>query len=241
MTEKLDILLRLLENNEKSTDYAAFLNDICYVYGLKNAAYMGMNFPGVPGAEPVAINTYSSDWAIRYREASYVNIDPVISQGIKGILPLNWSEIPRIAPKNALFFAESIDFGVGRQGTTIPVRGARGERALFSISSDDTSDNWGKFLKDYLPDMHLMAHHLHSSIASNIAPETEAVTLSPREKEVLQWCANGKSNPDVAAILGISEHTVRHYVENARYRLNALNIAHAVARAIQSGLIPPPK
>ncbi|MBX7210013.1 MAG: response regulator transcription factor [Verrucomicrobiaceae bacterium] len=36
--------------------------------------------------------------------------------------------------------------------------------------------------------------------------------LTPRESEVLVWVAQGKSNADVAAILGMSDKTVKHHL-----------------------------
>jgi DNA-binding NarL/FixJ family response regulator len=36
--------------------------------------------------------------------------------------------------------------------------------------------------------------------------------LTPREAEVLLWIAQGKTNPDIATILGISESTVKKHV-----------------------------
>ena len=41
----------------------------------------------------------------------------------------------------------------------------------------------------------------------------------------------------VAEKLGISEHTLRVYIESARFKLGALNTTHAVARAMIRGMI----
>jgi len=41
----------------------------------------------------------------------------------------------------------------------------------------------------------------------------------------------------VAERLTISEHTVRVYIESARFKLGALNTTHAVDRALSRGLI----
>jgi DNA-binding CsgD family transcriptional regulator len=47
--------------------------------------------------------------------------------------------------------------------------------------------------------------------------------LSAREQEVLGWVEHGKSNAEVALILGISEHTVRHHVERIFAKLGVEN------------------
>ena len=49
--------------------------------------------------------------------------------------------------------------------------------------------------------------------------------------------AVGYSRAQVAERLSISEHTLRAYVESARFKLGASNTTHAVARALSRGLI----
>lgn len=63
--------------------------------------------------------------------------------------------------------------------------------------------------------------------------------LSQREKEILFWLAEGKSNWDVSVILGISERTIRFHIKNVMKKLNAVNRTHAVAIAICEKLIDP--
>jgi DNA-binding NarL/FixJ family response regulator len=47
---------------------------------------------------------------------------------------------------------------------------------------------------------------------SNHEPLQRAFGLTPREAEVLIWVAQGKSNADVAAILGMSEKTAKQHL-----------------------------
>ena len=49
--------------------------------------------------------------------------------------------------------------------------------------------------------------------------------------------AVGYSRAQIADRLSISEHTLRVYIESARFKLGALNTTHAVARAMSCGLI----
>lgn len=61
--------------------------------------------------------------------------------------------------------------------------------------------------------------------------------LSPRERDCLAFVAEGKSDWDISAILGIAHATARAHVENARFKLDAQTRAQAVARAMTRGLI----
>jgi DNA-binding NarL/FixJ family response regulator len=47
---------------------------------------------------------------------------------------------------------------------------------------------------------------------SSAAPLERALELTPRVAEVLLWVAQGKTNPEIASILGISESTVKKHM-----------------------------
>jgi DNA-binding CsgD family transcriptional regulator len=46
-------------------------------------------------------------------------------------------------------------------------------------------------------------------------------SLTPREQEILHWVGEGKTNPEIALILGLSANTVRKHVENILGKLGA--------------------
>jgi DNA-binding CsgD family transcriptional regulator len=54
--------------------------------------------------------------------------------------------------------------------------------------------------------------------------------LTGRERDSLSFVAEGKTDWEIATILGVSETTARFHVDNARRKLGAVNRAHAVAR-----------
>lgn len=59
-------------------------------------------------------------------------------------------------------------------------------------------------------------------------------TLTPREAEVLLWLARGKSNRDIAEILGLSPRTVNKHLEHVFVKLGVENRAAATAVATQA-------
>ena len=63
------------------------------------------------------------------------------------------------------------------------------------------------------------------------------VSLSPRETDALTMLALGYSRAQASESLSISEHTLRVYIESARFKLTAMNTTHAVARALNQGLL----
>ena len=69
------------------------------------------------------------------------------------------------------------------------------------------------------------------------AGETEQLSLSPREREVLDLLAEGCSNRQIAARLFIAETTVKGYVAALLDKLGVDSRLQAVVRAAQRGLL----
>jgi len=59
----------------------------------------------------------------------------------------------------------------------------------------------------------------------------EAAPLTPREKDVLRWVAAGKTDRDVAAILGLSLRTVHKHLQHIYEKLGVETRTAAVMRA----------
>lgn len=69
-----------------------------------------------------------------------------------------------------------------------------------------------------------------SGLARSLLTKPSGDALSDREVEVLDLAGKGLTNRDIAARLGLSEHTVARHVANARNKLGAANRAEAVSR-----------
>jgi DNA-binding NarL/FixJ family response regulator len=61
--------------------------------------------------------------------------------------------------------------------------------------------------------------------------------LTARQAEILRLIADGKSDRDIAATLGLSEHTVHRHVTNILNRTALPSRAAAVAYAVAHNLI----
>ena len=72
-------------------------------------------------------------------------------------------------------------------------------------------------------------------------PEVEAELseeITSRETDVLRMLAQGLVNKDIAARLGISEHTVKFHISSILDKLGASTRTEAVTLGIRRGLIP---
>jgi DNA-binding NarL/FixJ family response regulator len=63
-------------------------------------------------------------------------------------------------------------------------------------------------------------------------------TLTPRQREVLQLAAEGKTNAEIAARLNISQRTVENHRAALMQRLGLQNHTELIRHAIRHGLIP---
>ncbi len=61
--------------------------------------------------------------------------------------------------------------------------------------------------------------------------------ITPREMEVLSWVRDGKTNDEIAAILGLSMLTVKNHLRHAMKKLVVRSRGQAVAKAIALGFL----
>lgn len=188
-------------------------------------------------ARPFIRTNYPAEWVSRYLLNDYVAIDPVVREGFTRLVPFDWRELS--LDREALVVkAEARGFGLGRRGYSIPVIDRNARRSVFSFTSDLDDDAWDDFIaanRDMLAEVAVAVHHRALMEAPGMDDEMPA--LGPRELECLTWTAQGKDYLDIAAILGISGHTVRGYLKSARFKLECVTLPQAVARAQKFGLI----
>lgn len=61
-------------------------------------------------------------------------------------------------------------------------------------------------------------------------------TLTPKEQEVLGWCAQGKTSAEIAIILNRSETTINFHIANLRLKFGVTSRHAAVLKAIKLGM-----
>jgi DNA-binding NarL/FixJ family response regulator len=86
-------------------------------------------------------------------------------------------------------------------------------------------------------DVHAGLHHVPAEIASELAKYYASDDLSPREIEVLQSIAGGRSNKIVADRLTISEDTVKGHMRSILSKLGANDRLDAVLIAMRRGIL----
>ena len=90
------------------------------------------------------------------------------------------------------------------------------------------------FLALLLPHLHLALLKAASEGRRDRSPSAAAIArpLSLREREILGWLRDGKSNFEIGLILGISPLTVKHHLQRIYRTLGVCNRSHALARCL---------
>ncbi len=228
-------LLEEIDDLAESAKLSTLLQKLLDIYDLKSVAYLGAGLADRRDRRPYLAVTYSAEWVEHYKTEQFVDVDPAVQVGLRRLLPVDWAEFDREDKKVRRLFGEASEFGLGRRGISLPVHGRYGDRALLSVTSDASARDWHHLRLRYMRDFQLLALHMHQAIlrleGDRCAPRS---ALSPRERECLQWVAEGKTYWECAMILGLSEHTVRCYLESVRHKLGESNMVVEAAREVHA-------
>ena len=235
MTTKFDRFLRDLDKATELDQIQELTVRLRDMLEVDHAVYHWVSADG----EQFGFGTYSPVWAQRYVDQEYLRVDPVVIGCFQRFHPVDWKRLDWRSKAARAFREDAISYGIGNQGYSVPIRGPNGQFALFSVSHNCTDDEWAAFTKKFQRHLILIAHYLNQKaleLEHDRKPEPVRA-LSPREVDALTFLAMGYGRGQVAEMLSISEHTLRAYIESARFKLGALNTTHAVARALSEGLI----
>jgi len=85
--------------------------------------------------------------------------------------------------------------------------------------------------------VHAGQRRMAPEIAAQIAEHATDDALTAREIDVLRLIAGGNANKQIAALLSITEETVKGYVKNILAKLGAKDRTHAVTIGLKRGVI----
>ncbi len=82
------------------------------------------------------------------------------------------------------------------------------------------------------------SHDMDAALSlARITADIEPVILSRRELEIARWVSEGKTSPEVAVILSLSEYTVNDYIQSGMKKMGATNRLSFIAKTIRQGLV----
>ena len=176
------------------------------------------------------------EWMRRYLERDFDLIDPVSTAATTRNKVGTLGELLKQLTVNdvgRLFVEEATRVGL-TDGLAIPTSGLRHARGFFGVDNVAAED----LARVDRSLMCAVAQHAHLRI-DRIEEEHGAGIdgLSPREAEILNWVAAGKSNPETAMILGISEATVGTHLKRLFTKLGVHDRVSAVLAGFKLGML----
>jgi len=230
-----------IERMERAPDAVGVercLLDLAGLFGFTSVFGGVVPTPETPRSEiasRVLLQRMPSEWTKRYNERGYLFRDPIVSHLQNARAPFTWDDAYEVCGRSAdvrLIRGEATEFGL-RYGHVVPIPTLDGSIAAISFGGSDPETS--AEAKDALTfaASYAIGRFLHVPRQSVDA----AVRVTPREIDCLLWAAEGKSDWDIATILGISRFTVLKHIRSARDKLDAANRTHAVVKAIRQHLI----
>ena len=212
------------------------LGDVTRDLGFQFFALLDHASLGGPGSGLLRIDNYPEEWVDELVARGYAADDPVHLASRRTNAGFGWSELGkliRLERRHRQILARSRRFGLG-SGLTIPanVPGEPSASCSFAVRV-------GRELP--LARLHcaelIGAHALCAArgLRSGTAPTRPH--LSRRELQCLRLVALGKTDWEIAAILGLSPHTARQYVKSARAAYDTVSRAQLVAYGLRDAWI----
>jgi LuxR family quorum sensing-dependent transcriptional regulator len=176
--------------------------------------------------------SYPVEWTDIYRSQNYTGVDPLIKSGQTGLV--FWKDLYGKIPPDQEFYSQAKSFGLGNGFSHIISN--QKLYGLMSVADEKlaASPRNRAIINNLAPHCHQLVQFLTHKQARENVPQ-----LTPREREVLLWAMEGKSNWEISIVLGISQESIKGHIANILRKLDASNRAHAVAIALQYDLLFP--
>lgn len=184
-------------------------------------------------------STYPRAWIGHYMNKGYIAIDQVVQNGMHRTQPFYWTELAW-TQAGLDMCAESLTYGLGANGYSIPVVDDVGNKALLSMNSSADRDAWMDLVETHAADWKKLAIDIHRrALREAYGLGDEVRPLARRERECLYLAAQGKNLKEISEALRISDYTARGHLTSARLKLKCRNTVHAVAKATKLRIIDP--
>lgn len=193
------------------------------------------NFDGFTNVINVS---YPEEWIKLYWQNGYFEVDPVFQTALNKPGTQHWGTTYREAtsPKQQEFMAAAKEFGLGDGITTGSADPACSVATFCSFASASSVD-----AARYVPLVEYFGYYVHMALLRTAPAKTQSMDpcvkqLTLKELTILNWVKKGKTNWEIAQIMGGTERTIRFHVESIFSKLDVTSRSQAVATAIEHGL-----
>ena len=202
------------------------------------ATYTLVGLRGFHGSDaiPPYLTSVAPDWEHHYQAQGLAQADPVLNHCLEHTTPVRFHDLERqgLTPAQRTMMNQARDFQQ-HLGVGIPVHGPRQSLSILAFYHQGDRDG-REAAERHLPLLTMAAGYAHEQLARLANPPPAPTQLTARESECLLWTAQGKTAWEIAAILNLSERTVKFHLNNVMRKLGVHSRTHAVAKAVSLGL-----
>lgn len=207
-------------------------------YGFSRI-YLGqlVNPLNVPLKDILYLSNWPDELKARRKSRLAILHDPIALCAIRSKRPFSWAEAHAHATRIGRMVVDMVhDYGI-TDGMMFPMHALDSIPGGVSLGGDRMPD----LSRAHVAELEIVCQTAYYHLESLFGPfpYQKVAELSPREAECVQLAAAGKSNWEIAHILGIREDTVKKTLQRASRKLDAVNRAHLVASAIARSQIFP--
>lgn len=108
------------------------------------------------------------------------------------------------------------------------------------LAKNSTKEELGKVITEVTEGKTYVSPEAAADLIKSLMKEKSLPTrkeLTPREIEILQLIAEGKTNKEIAYVLNLSEQTVKTHARKIFQKMNVADRAQAVAEGIRRGIV----
>lgn len=200
-------------------------------YGLHSFAIARLPVPSDREWQRAILHDgWTSEWFARYKSEGHFHYDPCAARSRLTAEPFLWHQlsIGSLTPRGRLVMDEAAEFGM-KDGICVPIHVPLAGPAVVTAGSDRV-----EVPPDAMPLIETLCVHIFRKVSmESKSDHDEGAPLTPRERELLQWSAQGKTTDDISCILGVTTNTVESHQRNIRDKLDAINVVHAVVKALR--------
>ncbi|WP_165799682.1 LuxR family transcriptional regulator [Sphingomonas oleivorans] len=187
----------------------------------------------------VALTDYPEAWVETYIKRNIVANDPVLIASQRSTVGFRWEDVPNLVKLTSAHRAITADTRQAglENGFTVPahVPGEANGSCNFAVRTGHPLPERNLRMAQLIGAFAFQAARAMVMNARDMSTYVRRVNLTPRQLECVALAAQGKSDWEIARILGIGEESVKHHFKMARQQYDVPTRIQAAFRAVFDG------
>lgn len=229
-----DVVLDIRRAPDTETLVALFHTYI-NTYNLGPFVLAEIRYAGKNWRDNLILGTISEAYQKEYFQTKSLFDSPTFRTAQYACKPTSLAEIfdrNKLSRRGMKIYERARKNGLG-QGYCFPLKGRSCRPTLMYIAGDFTTVDDDALM---MMELVILAFYRRAcALVDACKPQDmpNGSDLSDRERETLSWVAQGKTDWEIAQLLGISERTVHYHIENAKKKMGVPTRLQAVVQAVR--------